>query len=135
MWGAWATVRRLFPEMPWLALTIAAIVAFIPQRLAIMGGVSNDSLAEGLAALVMLGVVHYLSQVKPSGRLLFAIGVGVGLIFLTKSTVYFVSGIAGIAVLMRWWREKMVTKICTPANDAISYSGGGFGADLVGTQH
>lgn len=104
--GAWTVVRLLCPVQPWLALSTAALMAFIPQRLAIMGGVSNDALAEALAALVLLGVVFYLRQEKASGRVLLALGVLVGLVFLTKTTVYYAAGIAGLAILLRWRREK-----------------------------
>ncbi len=134
---AWAIIRRIFPGQPWLGLSAAAFIAFLPQRLSIMAGVSNDSLAEWLAGLVLLGVTVYLlpntSKLPSSSpqtwgedrvrvqhasslileenntnfewRLPLALGVLVGLVFLTKSTVYYVAGIAGLAILLRGWRE------------------------------
>ena len=111
---AWAILRRLFPNHEWIGLSAAAFIAFIPQRLAIMGGVSNDSLAETLAALVLLMVTIYLipksSDKKPSIQIALSMGLLVGLAFLTKTTVYYVAPVAGLAVLCRWWHEKWPTK-------------------------
>ncbi len=106
---AWSAVRRLFPTQPWLGLSAAAFIAFLPQRLAIMAGVSNDSLAELIAALILLAVVNYLTATETSeGQTWLVVGMGilVGLAFLTKSTIYYVSGIAGLAILGRWRREQ-----------------------------
>jgi 4-amino-4-deoxy-L-arabinose transferase-like glycosyltransferase len=108
---AWGVVRVLFSGRPWLALSAAAFVAFLPQRLSIMAGVSNDSLAEALAGVVLLGVALYLVAKAPSWRWLIGLGIVVGLVFLTKTTVYYVSGIAGVAVLLRWWREKWPLRV------------------------
>lgn len=108
---AWGIVRLLFPAESWLRLSAAGFVAFIPQRLAMMGGVGNDSLAEFMAGMVLFGVVFYLTCPLPSLQnrlwwLPLAMGVSVGLAFLTKTTVYYVSGIAGVAIVMRWWRDR-----------------------------
>lgn len=101
----WAIVRRMVGD-PILALSAAAFVAFIPQRLAIMGGLSNDSLAETLVALTLLTLTYYLTSASPQPRLAFIMGILVGLIFLTKTTAYYVSGIAGLAILLRGRREQ-----------------------------
>ena len=58
--AAWAALRMLFPHRPYLALTGAGFIAFLPQHLAIMGSVSNDALAELIAALTLLAVIVYL---------------------------------------------------------------------------
>ncbi|MCQ3931567.1 MAG: hypothetical protein DPW16_14005 [Chloroflexi bacterium] len=116
---AWAILRRVFPQHEWIGLSAAAFIAFIPQRLAIMGGVSNDSLAETIAALVLLMVTIYLvppqSDVKPAAqttpsKLAFGLGLLVGLAFLTKTTVYYVVAVAGLAILWRCWHEKWPLK-------------------------
>ncbi len=103
---AWAIVRRLFPHWPLLGLAAAAFVAFLPQRLAIMAGVSNDSLAETLGGLVLLAVTIYLLKAEANFWMPLMMGFLVGLVFLTKSTVYFTAGIAGLAILLRWHRER-----------------------------
>lgn len=117
---AYAIVRRLFPLQSWFALVAAAFIAFLPQRLSIMAGVSNDSLAELIAGLVLLTVTYYLTSPTPDpssndtpqtvsfyARLSYPLlmGILVGLAFLTKATIYYVAGIAGLAILLRWWRE------------------------------
>ena len=107
---AWLIGRLNFPDKPWVSLTVAAIVAFIPQRLAMMSGVNNDALAESLAALVLLLVVYYVLKESIDYRLPLAMGIIVGLVFLTKTTVYYVSGIAGLAILFRWWQDKWMFK-------------------------
>lgn len=107
---AWAVARQLFPNQAWLGISAAALIAFIPQRLAIMAGVSNDSLSELMSGLVLLGVTFYLTQKPPHLKIAFLIGLLVGLTFLTKATVYFVAGIAGLAILLRWWQEKWSLK-------------------------
>lgn len=147
---AWAILRRLFPYHEWIGLSAAAFIAFIPQRLAIMSGVSNDSLAETIAALVLLVITMYLiprqSDAKPASqnwaglspaptheqalrrgqaqtdpadryglatkhiKLAFGLGLLVGLAFLTKTTVYYVAAVAGLAVLWRCWHEKWPLK-------------------------
>ena len=111
---AWATLRRLFLDHEWIGLTAAAFIAFIPQRLAIMGGVSNDSLAETIAALVLLMVTIYLipksPDEKPSNQMALSMGLLVGLAFLTKTTVYYVAVVAGLAIIWRCWHEKWSLK-------------------------
>ncbi|MBI5930025.1 MAG: glycosyltransferase family 39 protein [Chloroflexi bacterium] len=116
---AWAIVRRLLPSHAWIGLSAAALVAFIPQRLAIMGGVSNDSLAETLAGLVLLMVTIYLTPTQSAEggdsrtapiKMPVIMGLLVGLAFLTKTTVYYVGVVAGLAVLWRCWHEKWPLK-------------------------
>jgi 4-amino-4-deoxy-L-arabinose transferase-like glycosyltransferase len=102
----WVIGQRLFPNKPWIGLGAAAFVAFLPQRLAMMAGVNNDALAETLAAIVLLLVVYYLMAETVGWRLPVAMGLVVGLVFLTKTTVYYVGGIAGLAILWRWWIDK-----------------------------
>lgn len=108
---AWATARLLFPEQVWIGLTAAAFVAFIPQRVAMMAGVGNDALAELVAGLVLFLSTIYLRPWRPyflqrTFLLPLFMGVAVGIAFLTKTTVYYTAGIAGLAILARAWREK-----------------------------
>ncbi|MBN1889127.1 MAG: glycosyltransferase family 39 protein [Thermoflexales bacterium] len=56
---AFLIVRGMFPAHPSLALGTAAFVAFVPQHLAMMAGVNNDSLAELLLAMVIYLIVNY----------------------------------------------------------------------------
>ena len=120
VWGAWAVARRVFPRRPVLALTAAGFVAFLPQHLAVLGSVNNDALAELLTALTLLAALAYVRGERVPQ---WTLGVLVGLAFLTKSTVYFLAGVAGLAVLWRayaerWaWRRTLgaLARLATPA--------------------
>ena len=102
--SAFFVVLRLFPEKPWLALTTAGFVAFIPQHLAMLGGVNNDSLAELIVGATLLALIRYLQLDEVRLRDAALIGGLVGLGFLTKATIYFMGGVAGIAILLKWRR-------------------------------
>ncbi|HVO42545.1 MAG TPA: DUF2142 domain-containing protein [Aggregatilineales bacterium] len=102
---AWAVVRTAFPVQPWLALTTAGFVAFLPQHIAMMAGVENDSLAELLAGAILLACVLYVGNGtrRPHPALL---GLLVGLGFLTKVTIYPLVAIAGLAIVLRARQER-----------------------------
>lgn len=107
--------RRLFPEREWLAWTTAAFVAFLPQHVAMMAAVNNDSLAELLIAsiLLMLLVIvvdqrgNGLSIRGPDITLKWWLGLGIllGLGFLTKATVYIMAPIIGVVLLWLFWGD------------------------------
>ncbi|MBZ0308522.1 MAG: DUF2142 domain-containing protein [Anaerolineae bacterium] len=103
--SAFAVIWLLFPESPWLALSTAAFVAFLPQNLAFLSGVNNDPLAELMVGITLLAVAFYLKQPQITSRDSLLLGLLVGIALLTKVTIYFLAGIAGIAVLLRGKRE------------------------------
>jgi 4-amino-4-deoxy-L-arabinose transferase-like glycosyltransferase len=101
------------------ALAVAAFVAFLPQHLAILGSVNNDSLAELIiAAILALLVIPWpeappLSppegggeERRPRGRLL-ALGLLLGAGFLTKGTVYLMAPVVGVFLLVRYWPKSV----------------------------
>jgi hypothetical protein len=107
---AWAVVRAIFPAQPWLALATAAFVAFVPQHVAMMAGVENDSLAEVLIGLTLLACVLYLNESTPNQKRLqihpLILGILVGLTLVTKITAMAPAvAIVGLAILMRARRE------------------------------
>ena len=57
---AHALARAALPGRPWLALTAAAFVAFLPQHLAMMSAVNNDSLNEVLIGLALVALARWL---------------------------------------------------------------------------
>ena len=60
VWCAHALARAALPGRPWPALTAAAFVAFLPQHLAVMGAVNNDSLNELLIGLTLVALARWL---------------------------------------------------------------------------
>jgi 4-amino-4-deoxy-L-arabinose transferase-like glycosyltransferase len=129
---AYFIALRLFPGRTWLALTAAAFVAFLPQHVAMLSSVNNDSLAELLiAGILFLLVTISLSQsgqgrwVRPArndeagvedsqvgalaaekifeGRYLLLTGVLLGLGFVTKVTVYIMVPVVSITLLWIYW--------------------------------
>jgi len=95
--------RLTFPEQRGVGLGAAALVAYLPQHVAILASVNNDALAELLVALTLLVSALYL-RLPGKTRLMrwhVALGVLVGLAFLTKTTAYFLVVIVVLAVLLR----------------------------------
>jgi 4-amino-4-deoxy-L-arabinose transferase-like glycosyltransferase len=90
-----------YPDRLIFALGGAAFVAFVPQHLAMMSAVNNDSLAELLIALTVLQALRlFRSPAMSSGKLIL-LGVTLGLGLLTKATFYYTAvPIAFIALLL-----------------------------------
>src|SRR5260221_78723 len=96
---AWAIVITIFPAQPWLALATAAFVTFLPQHVAMMAGVENDSLGELIVALTLLACVLYLARTARRIHPLF-LGVLLGLACLTKITAMAPVGIVIVLTLL-----------------------------------
>ncbi|MEW5988349.1 MAG: glycosyltransferase family 39 protein, partial [Chloroflexota bacterium] len=54
---AYAIAGRVLPGRPYLSLTATAFVAFLPQHVAMLAAVNNDSLAELIIAGILWGLV------------------------------------------------------------------------------
>ncbi len=59
---AYLLLRMAFPGQPYLALATAAFIAFLPQHVAMMAGMDNDSLTELLIALTLLACTRFIIQ-------------------------------------------------------------------------
>lgn len=94
--------RVVFDGRIWAALAVAAFVAFLPQHLAILGSVNNDSLAELIIAAILALLVLPWPDRPAAGRLL-GLGLLLGLGFLTKGTVYLMAPVVGVLLLARYW--------------------------------
>ena len=92
------TVRTLFPDRPELAVTASALVAFIPQHVAMTAGVNNDVLAELCVGATLWSLVAYG---RARVRRAWWVGVFIGAALLTKTTAYFVVLLAPLAVFLR----------------------------------
>lgn len=117
--------NRLFPGKEWLALTAAVFVAFLPQHVAMLAAVNNDSLAELFIAAILLVLVGLVAGgrgnqkirdsvwqgqginpgTKGRNRKLIVLGVLLGLGLLTKVTVYILIPIIGGALLWINWKN------------------------------
>lgn len=107
---AYAITRLLFPAQEWLALATAVLVAFIPQHLAIMASINNDSLAEFLIAAVLYLLTWWTVREVPRGSqretaVLILLGTILGLGFLTKGSSYLAAPLVGLVVLWRYWHH------------------------------
>ena len=98
---AYLIARELFPDKRWLWLTTAAFVAFLPQHVAMLAAVNNDSLAELLIAAILFVLVRH----PDSNRERLLLGVLLGLGFLTKATVYLMVPVIALYLLWANWKE------------------------------
>ncbi|MCS7071286.1 MAG: glycosyltransferase family 39 protein, partial [Anaerolinea sp.] len=82
--------RTAFPERPLVAITAAALNAFLPMFLFISGSVNNDNLSNLLGNLITwLIVIALTARQRPSWRLYLLIGIAVGAGLLSKLNIGF----------------------------------------------
>jgi len=124
---AWAIPRRLLPDQPQVALATATFAAFLPQHVALLASVNNDSLAWLLVAvLIWLTVRYSLGDRIP----VWGLGLLMGIALLTKLSAIFMVGVIGLAILLRQASSFQRTassqnhKQNQPAQFAISQSAG-----------
>lgn len=106
---AYGIVRQIFPRSESLALGTTALVAFVPQHLAMTAAVNNDALAELMLAGVMWGLVRWIVREETWetkgkwGELgeLAGIGVLMGLGLLTKTSTVVSVLLAFAALILR----------------------------------
>src|SRR3990172_1244084 len=108
-------VLEVFPGATVLALTAAGFVAFVPQHVAMMAGVNNDSLAELLMAYGLWRILRLL-KASPAGFGVWDLGFTLGLAFITKTTAYPLAAIAGVMLLLKarresWNKRQLVTAL------------------------
>ena len=96
----------LFGEQGLVAPLAMALVAFLPQHLAMTAGVENDILAEVLVAAVLWMAVRYVKQEAQGRQYLIGLGLTVGLGMLAKVSTYVTLPVALLAVALRARRER-----------------------------
>jgi 4-amino-4-deoxy-L-arabinose transferase-like glycosyltransferase len=133
--AAYLVGRQMFPRQETLALAAAAFVAFLPQHLAMMASVNNDSLAETLGGFALVAALAYLGNPATPDRETHRrphptiLGGLVGLAYLTKLTVYLPATVAvALAIILRWRGEKqplrwLVTQTAWAAGPALALGG------------
>ncbi len=89
-----------------VALGAAAFAAFLPQHVAMMAGVNNDSLAELIIGIGLLLTLWLLTPDVPRrfrpGPV--ALGVVMGLGLLTKASTLLLGPVMVLAIALRWWQ-------------------------------
>lgn len=107
IWSAFGVALVMLPRRPWVAVAAAGFVAFQPMHLHILASVNNDALAWAIVAVGLLGSTAYVKgvailgwQVKP-----WMLGLLVGIGLFTKATTYFMAGVVGLAIVIRWWLD------------------------------
>ena len=98
----YAISKYALPGQPQIALGAMALVAFLPQRLAMMSAVNNDALAEALVAIALLWIVRYL---KGNAVPIWQFGLIAGLAILCKVTIYFLLPLCLLALWLAWTRQ------------------------------
>ncbi|MFQ5408137.1 MAG: glycosyltransferase family 39 protein [Anaerolineales bacterium] len=87
---------KLFPGNAPLAITVAGFVAFVPQHVAMLAGVNNDSLSE-----LWIALGFWLMLIAAEWKHFFALGIVLGLALLTKSLAYVLAPAAFVALLLQ----------------------------------
>ena len=105
---AYQIARLLFPQAKWVAWSTAVFVAFIPQHIAMLASVNNDSLSELLIALLLYLLLRWVTRdgirtLRDDRRWLIGLGVVLGLGFLTKATVYLMAPVLAVVLLWQYW--------------------------------
>lgn len=103
-----------------IAAAATAFAAFVPMHLTMLAAVNNDSLAELLLATFVFLLLKWIFSAKKQLSIPWALGVVLGLILLTKVTVYtaIVLGAAGLwfATPNRWQQlAKNALRLYLPA--------------------
>ncbi|MHB0856939.1 MAG: DUF2142 domain-containing protein [Anaerolineae bacterium] len=95
---AYQVVHHVFPDSPAIALGAAAFAATLPMHLTMTAAVNSDVLAELLLALITLQVVR-ANTAEWIRRKALAVGLLLGLAFLTKMQAYVAFGLVFAALL------------------------------------
>ena len=99
----YAIGKRALPGQPQIALGAMALVAFLPQHLAMMSAVNNDALAEALVAFALLWLIRYLNGDEVP---IWQLGLIAGLAMLCKVTIYFLILLFPLAILLVWTKQE-----------------------------
>ncbi|MFQ3648035.1 MAG: DUF2142 domain-containing protein [Anaerolinea sp.] len=120
---AFATARLLYPNALWVVLGTVAFIAFLPQHLMILGSVNNDALAGVVMSALLYGCLRYRlrGDVHPAW-----LGLGLGVVVLTKTTIYFMAAVVLLTVLLRWRSERASWPQLVRPLLIIALAAGGF---------
>ncbi|RMG86040.1 MAG: DUF2142 domain-containing protein [Chloroflexi bacterium] len=99
---SYAAMKTVYPARPYIALAGAAFIALLPQHVHIIASVNNDALAEAVIALTLWQTLRYLRGHRVP---LWALGVLLGIGFITKTTTYYLAAIVPLAVVLHHWQS------------------------------
>lgn len=103
---AWRIARFLLGEGFWPRLGVVGALAFIPGRVFIVASVSNDSMFELWAALVLLACLRGADR-GMSAKAVGALGLCLGLALLTKTSGLVLAPVVIVALVLEpSWRRK-----------------------------
>lgn len=106
VWLSYSIAALLRPDQPAVALGTMALVAFLPQQVGITSSVNNDALMGLVAAAALYDVLRYVMPETSSTSISpLRLGVWMGVILLTKTTIYFMGAVFLLALILRWRRE------------------------------
>jgi len=98
--ATWGLAREVFPDMPFLAMAAAAIVAFTPQFVFSSSVTSNDSSAAALSTATLWAIARMM-RLGVTYRRAALTGLLVGLASLTKTSTILLGVFAVAAILFR----------------------------------
>jgi 4-amino-4-deoxy-L-arabinose transferase-like glycosyltransferase len=84
---AYATLKEIFPDSEFLALTATALVGTVPMHIAMSAAINNDTLAELVLAVLVWLCIRGLKR-GLSWRHAVLLGLLLALALLTKTTIY-----------------------------------------------
>ncbi len=106
---AYLTIREAMPDKPWVAVVAAGFIAFIPQHIAMLAGINNDSLSELVIAVGLWLIVkgnNGTAELRRENKGTWVLGAVVAAALVTKSQAYVLVPVAGVMLLFRWWRGR-----------------------------
>jgi 4-amino-4-deoxy-L-arabinose transferase-like glycosyltransferase len=110
---------EVLPNRPQIALGTAALVAFLPQHIAMLASANNDGLAELIIGVTLVVLVRYLKVEDPSKRTPIILGILAGIGLLTKVSTLFLLGLVPAAIFLRWLNGPRMFK--TFARDVVLF--------------
>jgi 4-amino-4-deoxy-L-arabinose transferase-like glycosyltransferase len=103
---AYLIIKKAMEDMP-LAVAVGALVAVVPQHLAMIGTLNNDALCFAVVAGAVYQMVRILRwQGYVPQRQWLGLGILVGIALITKTLAWIALPLAGFTVLLQWRQER-----------------------------
>ncbi len=109
VWATYRTSQEVFPHRSEMAVGAAGLSAFIPQFLFISGAINDDNGAALFGALALWAMMRILRK-GPTWRRSLALGLAIGLGWLSKLTIVALVPTAGLALALAVRRDPRWSK-------------------------